>query len=264
MTPAAVARAVEILAAARGGTLPLTGLPEECRPADEAAAYAVQEALHRRFAESGRGRVVGYKIGCTTPVMQAYMGIDHPCAGGIIEGTVHHGSAEPGHGDFRRVGVECEIAVGMAAALPAAAAPFDRDAVAAAVGACMAAIEIVEDRFTELLSVGMPTLIADDFCGAGCVLGRPPEDWRDLDLAAVGAAMSVNGREVGRGTGAQVLGHPLQALVWLANALAARGHGLVAGDVVLTGSIVEVQWVAAGDEVSVAMEGLGEAHVRFA
>ena len=73
-------------------------------------------------------------------------------------------------------------------------------------------------------SLDTPTLIADDFFNAGCVLGDPVESWRELDLAAVQGRMTINGGEVGRGRGGDILGHPLKALAWLANALAARGR----------------------------------------
>jgi 2-oxo-3-hexenedioate decarboxylase/2-keto-4-pentenoate hydratase len=59
------------------------------------------------------------------------------------------------------------------------------------------------------------------------------------------------------------MGHPLAALAWLADSLAARNLGLRAGDVVLTGSVVETRWVARGDAVEVSLSGLGEAGVRF-
>ncbi len=258
MTPEAIDRAAALLAQSRVATLPFAGLPEEFRPTGEDDAYAVQDALRHRI-----GPLAGYKIGCTTPVMQAYMGIAQPCAGGISAATVHRQGAVLRRADYRRVGVECEIAVRLAADLPPAVAPFDRATVAAAVGACMAAIEVVEDRYVDLGSLGMATLIADDFCAAGCVLGNPVTDWRRLDLAAAAAAMTVNGAEVGRGTGAQVMGHPLEALAWLANALARRGRSLQAGETVLTGSLVEVRWVEAGDRVTVAIDGLGEAVARF-
>ena len=258
MTPEAIDRAAALLVESRVASLPFAGLPEEFRPASEEDAYAVQDALRGRV-----GALAGYKIGCTTRVMQSYMGIAQPCAGGMSAATILRQSAVLRRADYRRVGVECEIAVSIAADLPSAVAPFDRATVAAAVGACMAAIEVVEDRYVDMKSLGMPTLIADDFCAAGCVLGKPVTDWRDLDLAAAAAAMTVNGTEVGRGTGAQVMGHPLEALVWLVNALARRGRGLQAGDTVLTGSIVEVQWVEAGDQVTVAVDGLGETAARF-
>ena len=60
------------------------------------------------------------------------------------------------------------------------------------------------------------------------------------------------------------MGHPLEALTWLANHAAASARPLQAGDVVLTGSVVETKWVEAGDTVRVAIAGLGEASVTFA
>src|SRR6266566_1442101 len=47
-------------------------LPVTIAPRDEADAYAIQDALHSQLAEAGWGAVVGYKIGCTTRVMQRY------------------------------------------------------------------------------------------------------------------------------------------------------------------------------------------------
>ena len=76
--------------------------------------------------------------------------------------------------------------------------------------------------------------------------------------------MTINGTRVGAGTGADVMGHPFEALTWLANHAAASGQPLQAGDVVLTGSVVETKWVEPGDRVLVAIEGLGEAGVTFA
>lgn len=57
-------------------------LPAAARPRDEAAAYAMQELVHDALTASGCGARVGYKIGCTTEVMEAMLGIPNPCAGG--------------------------------------------------------------------------------------------------------------------------------------------------------------------------------------
>ena len=164
------------------GRRPLPALDPATRPADERTAYAVQDALHPLLSGT-LGPVVGHKIGCTTAVMQAFLRIPNPCAGGVFASTV--GCPALRHSDFLHVGVECEIVVRLARDLPAKSAPFDRDAVAQAVGACMAGMEIVDDRYVDYKSLDTPTLIADDFFDAGCVLGRPIEDWRRLDLTAL-------------------------------------------------------------------------------
>ena len=263
MTPAAIARAADLLCAARLARRRLGRLPEDCQPADQAAAYAVQDALHAALTAAGHGALAGHKIGCTTPVMQRFLRIPNPCAGGVFAPTVQHLVAEFRHSAFLHVGVECEIAVRLAHDLPAARAPYDRDTVGAAVGACMAAIEVVDDRYEDYRALDVPTLIADDFFNAACVLGVPVAAWRDLDLAALRGRMRINGADVGTGRGGDILGHPLEALAWLANALVARGSCLETGEFVLLGSVVETRWVGAGDRVEVEIEGLGSARARF-
>jgi 2-oxo-3-hexenedioate decarboxylase/2-keto-4-pentenoate hydratase len=260
----AIDEAAGLLAKARLGGVRFTGLPDGRRPVDEAEAYAIQDALHARLAAAGRGPLVGYKIGCTTPVMQRFLGIDNPCAGGVLRAGVQRVDGSFRHADFLRVGVECEIAVALARDLPAADAPYDRHEVAAAVGACMAAIEVVDDRYDNYRALDPLTLVADDFFHAGCVLGEPVAHWRGLDLPALAGRMTINGSEVGRGRGGDVLGHPLAALAWLANLCAAHDRPLQADAFVLLGSVVETRWLEPGDRVAIAIDGLGTARARFA
>jgi 2-oxo-3-hexenedioate decarboxylase/2-keto-4-pentenoate hydratase len=127
----------------------------------------------------------------------------------------------------------------------------------------MAAMEIVDDRYVDWRQTDTPTLIADDFFAAGCVLGRrwtglPPPTCLDV----VGRTF-INGVEVGRGIGADVMGHPHAALAWLANNLAGRGKTLRAGQIVLTGSLVQTVWLAPDDQVDVAVSGLGRVSLRL-
>lgn len=258
--PAAAAR---VIRDHRQSGRPLPGLPEALRPAGTDAAYAVQEALHALQAAGPEGAQAGHKIGCTTPVMQAFLRIAHPCAGGVLATGVHASPARLRYGQFQRVGVECEIAVYIERDLPAQGAPYDQASVAAAVGACGAAVELVDDRYVDYRSLDTPTLIADDFFDCGCVLAAPVRDWRALDLAGASGSTHINGVEVGRGHGGDVMGHPLAALAWLANHLAARGRGLRAGEFVLTGSVVETRWVARGDLVQTHIDGLGGVTVQF-
>jgi 2-oxo-3-hexenedioate decarboxylase/2-keto-4-pentenoate hydratase len=264
MEPQAIDEAAGLLATARLGGERFAGLPDGLRPKDEAEAYAIQDALHAKLSAAGRGPLVGYKIGCTTPVMQRFLGIDNPCAGGVLERGMQRRDGSFRHADFLRVGVECEIAVALARDLPAEGAPYDRHKVGAAVDACMAAIEVVDDRYENYRALDPLTLVADDFFHAGCVLGGPVEAWRGLDLPSVVGRMTINGAEVGSGRGGDVLGHPLAALAWLANLGAAHGRPLRAGTLVLLGSVVETRWLAQGDRVEIAIEGLGGASARFA
>lgn len=261
MTPAAVGEAARILAQARLGGPPTAGL--DAAPATVADGYALQRALHAVLEAAGRGPRSGHKIGCTTKVMQAYLGVDHPCAGEVFAGTVHATGAEVPLARFHRVGVECEVAARLGADLPARDGGHDRDSVAAAVDCLMAGIELVDDRYADYRTLPAPVLIADDFFNAGVVLGIAVPDWRGLDLAAIEGVMTIDGEEAGRGRGADILGHPLNALAWLADQRAAAGTPLRAGEFVMLGSVVKTVWLDAPAVVAVRFEGLGEASVAF-
>lgn len=257
MTLEAVASAARHIAEARRNKKRIDGLPDNERPINTNAGYAIQEALHQRLEVP----VAGFKIGCTTAVMQKFLNIDQPCAGRILETDVHTSPASLPHASFHRVGVECEIAVRLGRDLPPREVAYDRRSVADAVETCMAAIEIVDDRYVDYTKLDAPTLIADDFFGAGCVLGAAHGRWEDL--AEIAGTMFLNGEPIGSGKGAQVMGHPFEALAWLANTLASHGQGLSADDIVLTGSIVETHWVNAGDHIKVSIGGLGDAEGVF-
>jgi 2-keto-4-pentenoate hydratase len=125
----------------------------------------------------------------------------------------------------------------------------------------MPAIEIVDDRYRNYSELGVPTLIGDDFFDSGCVLGEPVIDWRELDLSAIRGRMLINEQEVGRGTGELIMGHPFEALAWLAQSRAARGMGLKQGEFVLLGSIVETNWLNAGDDARIEIDSLGSVDI---
>jgi len=238
---------------------PITDLPEPIRPQNEAEGYALQRVLNGLLTVAGMGGRVGHKIGCTTPVMQKFLGIPNPCAGAIFEKAVLHRTGLVPASGFVRLGVECEIAVELGRDLVPGGTPFNRESVAASVGGVMVAIELVDERYADFRTLGVPTLIADDFFDSGCVLGNPVRDWNRLDLQRLTGTTRINGVEAGRGTGALVMGHPFEALAWLANARAKYGlDRLKAGEFVLLGSVVETKWLKAGDNVRIGIEHLGE------
>jgi 2-keto-4-pentenoate hydratase len=254
--------AAESIATARRNRTPLRPLAAEIAPRDEAEGYLVQDTLHGLLSVDF-GNLVGYKIGCTSAVMQQYLGIPHPCGGGVFARGVHASGVRLSAGDFVRVGVECEIAVRLGRDLEPSRVPFTADSVAQAVDAYLPAIEIVDDRYSDWQTIGAPTLVADDFFAAGCVLGPPVVRSAAPDLPSLAGRAIVNGVEVARGSGADVLGHPHNALAWLANHLAAEGKTLRGGQIVLTGSLVKTLWLNAGDEVLMDLSGLGKVAVDF-
>jgi 2-oxo-3-hexenedioate decarboxylase/2-keto-4-pentenoate hydratase len=261
MTPENALTAACELYSARLNRRPISRLPEPFLPMGEDEAYQVQAVLNGKLSGAGFGHLAGYKIGCTTAVMQAYLGIPSPCGGGILSSTVAPSGAALNHANFRHPGVECEIAARLGTDVPAAGAPYDRVSIARFVEALMPAAEIVDDRYDDWRTIGTPILIADNFFGAGCVVGEPVGV--PAALEEIAGAMLINGEVVGRGRAADVLGHPFEALAWLANQLIRQGKELRAGDLVLTGSVVQTNWVAVGDHVVMDLGELGSVALNF-
>ena len=239
-------------------------LPAELAPATPAEAYAIQEAFAATRAGQ-RGAAVGYKIALSSAAMRRFVGVDSPQAGMMFESTILRSPARIRAADYVNLIVEFEIAVEIAEDLPAADAPFSRARVAGAVGAIMPAIEIADDRgadYTQLVKHPLD-LIADNTWNEGAVLGRPVANWRDLDLGKIRAVASINGSTVGEGIGAEAMGHPLDAVAWIADHLSTRGHGLLRKDVVITGSLVTSKRVKAGDLVRFELENAGGVELRI-
>lgn len=240
----------------------LAPLGASLAPADEAAAYALQAEVARRL---GAFPPAGFKIGATTRQMQAYLGLGGPAAGFVPAEGLRDAPASVRVGDFVDPGVECEIGLRLGRDLPAG--PCTAEQAAAAVAEVFAAIEIVDRRYGDLRELGTPTLIADQVFHAGGVLGRTPEGngWRSVDLAATRGRLLVDGELRGEGVGADLLGHPMAALAWLAGSGAAAAFGgLKAGQVVFLGSVTPPIWLDSKPcEVVVEFTGLGRTELRF-
>jgi 2-keto-4-pentenoate hydratase len=242
--PAAAADALLELRRARRQT---RGLPAEIAPGSEAEGATAQLALARLM---GAMPPAGFKIGATGKRMQAYLGLDGPAAGFMAATGLHGSGARLRFADFLNPGVECEVAVRLARDLPPG--PCSPEQAEAAVGELMAGIELVENRFHDLAAVGVPTMIADQVFHAGAVLGDPGPDWRRLDIPALTGQMSVDGEVRERGVAADLLGHPMNCLAWLAGSgVAAAFGGLKAGQIVMLGSVTPPIWLDRPGQVTV-------------
>jgi 2-keto-4-pentenoate hydratase len=238
-------------------------LPAGLGPRTAQEAYAIQDAFVALRADR-LGPVAGYKIALTSAEMRRFVGVDMPMAGMMLESTLQRSPAQRRAADFVRLIIEFEIAVHIAEDLPAADRPFSRGRVARAVGAVMPALEIADDRNADYAELARHPLelIADNCWNEGAVLGAPVTEWRHVDLAAVHGVATINGRAVGKGRGADVMGHPLDAVAWLANHLAAEGRGLLRDEFVITGSIVTTKTVAPDDTVRFDLGELGSVELR--
>ena len=256
--------AAALLGEARLRGVPVDTLPEAVRPAGYAGGYRIQRALRKWFAGRGDRPPAGYKLGCTTPVMQEMLGVDAPVYGGVRAGDVHRSATGLPSSAFRAPGIECEIAVRLGVDIDARDRPASREIAAEAIAEAMPAIEIVDNRYGDWSALGTPTLIADDFFQAACILGPPARECDPMALDTVTGRTLIDGSETGRGRGADVLGHPLDAVAWLAGALGRRGAILRAGELVMTGSLVKTVWLERFPTLArVEIDEVGTAEVRL-
>jgi 2-keto-4-pentenoate hydratase len=234
----------------------------ELAPVSLAEAYEVQDKVHRLFQDAGWGELAGHKIALTSKPIQELCGVDQPAGGAIFARTVHASPATIRLADFMHLGLEFELGVRLGEDLPAAGAPYTRDAVAGAVAACMPAFELIEDRGADYGDLDAASILTDKCWCGGVVLGPEVADWRRLDLTSAAVELLWNAEVVDRGVTGAAMGHPFEGLAWLANLLAGRGRGMKVGEIVITGSALRTRFPQAGDEITYRIAGLGETTVR--
>ncbi|WP_432113242.1 2-keto-4-pentenoate hydratase [Streptomyces sp. S1] len=242
-----------------------TGVP--CAPvrsllpeADVEAAYAVQRLHVERGIAAGR-RLVGRKIGLTSPAVQRQLGVDRPDFGALFADMAVPEGHPIAPGRLLQPKVEAEVALVLGADLPHHD-PTVADLLRATAFA-LPALEIVDSRIAGWDITIIDTVADNASCGL-YVLGGTPVPLDRVDLRAVTMTLAKNGETVSEGTGADCLGSPLTAALWLASTLAGLGDPLRAGDIVLTGALGPMAVAAGGDEFTARIEGLGTVTATFA
>jgi 2-keto-4-pentenoate hydratase len=255
----AAEQAADLLWTTRIEQRTIAALPDDCRPATIDDGWAIQRSL-----DSHAGAHAGWKIAATSPGGQAHIGADGPVVGRLHERFVVPPGTVLSADHMTMKAAEGEFGFRIERDLPARDEPFGRDEVLAATGPLLPAIEVPDTRFDDFMAVGLPSLVADDMCGGHVVPGLPVSGWDPDQLPGHGAVMLRNGEEVTAGTGANVLGDPCEAMVWLANELRTRGLGLSAGDLVITGACTPPYPINAGDAMVADFGALGRVEVAFA
>jgi 2-keto-4-pentenoate hydratase len=238
----------------------VSALPDGIAPTTETEGAAVQYALARLFDADPPS---GFKIGATGRRMQEYLGINAPIAGFMPANAVHQAHATLQYADFIRPGVECEVAVRLRHDLPAG--PCTLEQAEDAVGAFVAGIELVENRYTDPLALGSSMLLADQMYHAAAVIGvQGDDDWRRLDIAALRGSITLADGSSDSGATSDLLGHPLNGLALLAaSPLAAAFGGLRAGQVVMLGSVTPPVWLTGPTTVKVHFPPLPPVTLRL-
>jgi 2-keto-4-pentenoate hydratase len=261
MTPQQHAQAASALReAARTGEF-IAPLREQFAGMTADDAYAIQRInTDLRVREEGR-RIVGCKIGLTSRVVQQQLGVDQPDFGVLFD-DMGFGDGEPVPVNvLHQPKVEAEIAFVLGRDLDVEL-PGHADLIRA-IDYALPAIEIVGSRIAAW-NIKFVDTVADNASSGAYVLGTTPRKLAEFDLRLAGMAMMRRGEPVSTGAGAACLGHPLNAVVWLARTMARLGAPLRAGDLVLSGALGPMVPVAPGDVFETHINGLGSVRAAFA
>lgn len=238
---------------------PITPLRQQYPGIQVEDAYAIQLELTKRGLQKGR-RIVGRKIGLTSPAVQRQLGVDTPDFGVLF--------ADMGYGDGDVIGmsallqpkIEAEIAMVLASALPDVDTTVAQ--VISAIAYVLPALEIVDSRIAGW-DIRIADTVADNASSAYFVLGGSPKLLTDIDLRQCNMSLMRGEEVVSQGNGRACLGNPINAVVWLARMLARHGTPLQAGDIVLSGALGPMVAVQPGDQFTSSIEGLGTVSVVF-
>lgn len=222
-------------------------------------AYAIQQRLMQRRRDAGE-RVVGKKIGVTSRAVMELLGVFQPDFGWLTDRMVYNDGEVIPAADLIQPKAEGEVAFLLKHRLQGPG--VTREDVLDATAGVMACFEIVDSRIRDWKISIIDTVADNASCGA-FVLGNRLVDPRAVDLYTCGMVLEKNGEIVATGAGAAAMGHPADAVAWLANTLGARGVALEAGEVILSGSLGTMVPVSAGDALRVSIGGLSGCSVRF-
>ncbi len=224
-------------------------------------AYQISRRILERRTRDDAERVIGKKIGVTSKAVQTMLEVYTPDFGWLTDAMrFDEGTDVPISAELIQPRAEAELAFVLARPLKGpGVTPKDVLAATAHVIPCF---EIVDSRI-EGWKIRYQDTVADNASSGLFLLGSARVSPTEIDFARCEVSVSKNGSHLSRGTGAEAMGSPLACVAWLANQLGELGHALDAGEIVLSGSLVPLEPVVAGDVMRMDMPGIGSAEVRF-
>ena len=242
------------------GGSPLSPITDEYPEMSIEDAYRISEInLNRRIEERGT-KLSGKKIGLTSKAVQTWLNVDQPDFGYLTEDMAHENESGIDTGIFQQPRIEAEIAFLLKKDLTGPG--VTKEKVLSATESVIPALEIIDSRVKDW-KIKIQDTVADNASSGAYVIGEGMGNPLELDLTILGMRMFKNGKIVSTGAGAACLGHPAEAVAWLANALGAFGVSLHAGETILSGALGPVTDIQIGDRICAEINGLGRVACHF-
>ncbi|MFI8975184.1 2-keto-4-pentenoate hydratase [Nocardia asteroides] len=241
----AVRAAAERLARAAETNMPVAAVRDLIGSDDVALAYAVQSLGTRRRIDAG-ARVVGHKIGLTSPAVQRQLGVDQPDFGVLFHDMQVGPTPAADRPVLLQPKIEAELAFVLGADLTGDLS--DPASIRGAIDYAVAALEIVDSRIAGW-DISFADTVADNASSGWFVLGAQRLSLADFEPREITMTMAVDGEIVSRGQGSDCLGDPLIALSWLARTAQDIGDPLRAGEIVLSGALGPMAALRPGSSV---------------
>ncbi|MBD8016060.1 MULTISPECIES: 2-keto-4-pentenoate hydratase [Planococcus] len=222
-------------------------------------AYQIQLNYVEQKKAQG-ARVVGKKIGATSKAIQSMFGVNQPDYGHLFDTMMYADGDTVPLESLLQPKVECEIAFVLKKDL--VGPNITALDVIEATDYIVPAIEIIDSRIEDW-KIRFEDTVSDNGSSALVVMGTKPTKLEGLDLSCLGMNLYQNGKYLESATGAAVLGNPIYAIAWLANALSEYEVSLFAGEIILTGAFTAALSIEDGDTFTAEFAHLGSVSASF-
>lgn len=251
LNKAQITAASDALLSARASMTAFDATSHSSQPSELVDVYAIQAAV-----AAARGPVGGWKVGAPSPQAQA-----------TFAPLAHAGICTTGSrltDDGRRLrGIEVEVAYRLAADLPPKSTPYTLGEVTDAIDAAMAVIEVVESRLLDREKAGAMWMLADNQSHGELIVGQPVSSWQELSLAEIAVRLTFDDDVIVDRACRNAGGQPLDMVVKLANLCGTHCGGLLAGQLVTTGSLMGLVFAPTNALVSATVGDLGSVSLQF-
>ncbi|MEH7494359.1 2-keto-4-pentenoate hydratase [Neobacillus niacini] len=235
---------------------PFTSSTEEISVED---AYNIQLfQIHQKVAKGAV--VVGKKIGLTSKAMQEMLNVSEPDYGHLLDDMMYGEGETISPHKFIQPRIEFEIAFVLNKDLKGPGVTMND--VIEATDYVVPALEIIDSRIKDW-QIKFEDTVADNGSSAGAIIGSTTTKLDNLDLAAVKMTVTRNSEFLDSAAGSAVMGHPAEAVAWLANALGSYGISIYAGEVILSGALSKAIPIKGGDTFTAEFEHIGTVTATF-